>query len=65
MNGGPMTPTKPLSCPYQDGECPHIQELRGDMKEETNRFDAKLDKIERMLYIAIGIISVTCGVAMW
>lgn len=35
------------------------------MKEETNRFDAKLDKIERMLYIAIGIISVTCGVAMW
>lgn len=60
-----MTTLKPLSCPYQDGECPHIQEIRKDNKEEYNRLEKKIDKNSALLYVIAGIVSITCGVSLW
>lgn len=60
-----MNPTKPLSCPYQDGECPHIQEIRDDVKEDIEKLDRKLDRMNQLLYVIAGVITVTCGVSLW
>lgn len=60
-----MNPTKPLSCPYQDGECPHIQEVRDDVKEDIEKLDRKLDRMNQLLYVIAGVITIACGVSLW
>lgn len=58
-------PTKPLSCPYFDGECPHIQEVRDDIKSEVERVEKKIDRMNQTLYVIAGIVMITCGVSIW
>lgn len=58
-------PLKPLSCPYHDGECPHIQEIRKDVKDEIEKVDKKMDKMQALLYVIAGMVSITCGVSIW
>lgn len=65
LKRGHMTPPFKPFCPYQDGECPHIQEIRDDMRSEIDKFDKKLDKMQALLYVVAGIVSVTCGVSLW
>lgn len=65
MRGGLMTAPKPLSCPYQDGECPHIQEVKDELRDESRRMEMKIDRIQQLLYVIAGIVSITCGVSIW
>lgn len=35
------------------------------MRSEIDKFDKKLDKMQALLYVVAGIVSVTCGVSLW
>ena len=58
-----MTDTdSPVSvCPYEDKHCPKISDIAEDVESNETR----LCKIERMLYILVGMIAINSGLLIW
>lgn len=50
-----------ISCPYQDKDCPKIAELKDSDKGQDDR----IETIQRILYIIVGMIAINWGFALW
>lgn len=50
-----------ISCPYQDKDCPKIAEVRNTDKGQ----DRRLLKIEKILYVIVGMIAIEWGIQIW
>lgn len=50
-----------LHCPYLDNDCPKLE----DVKSIVDRNARRLDNVEKLLYIIIGMIAVEWGVSLW
>lgn len=63
MIGGLMTPTKPLNpeCPYGAESCPKIDEIKADADDNRRR----IQKIEQILYMVVGMIAINWGISLW
>lgn len=57
------TKVNPLAvmCPYSDKDCPKLEEIKADVKTNENR----LNKVESLLYIIIGMIAINSGLILW
>lgn len=50
-----------VNCPYNDKECPKLEEIKTDVKTNEQR----LNNMERLLYIIIGMIAINSGLILW
>lgn len=51
----------PVSCPYTDKDCPKIEEIR----EDTKIMESRINNLERLLYVIIGMIAINSGLILW
>lgn len=49
------------SCPYGDKDCPKIH----DLEERDKGQDSRIQNIERILYVIVGMIAVNWGISLW
>jgi len=57
----PMTKVNGVMCPYADKDCPKLENVASNVDENAKR----LTNIERLVYIAIGMIAVNSGLILW
>lgn len=50
-----------VTCPYNDKNCPKLEEIKADVKENESR----LNKLEGLLYVIIGMIAINSGLILW
>ena len=50
-----------VMCPYNDKECPKLEEIKVDVKEN----EVKINRLENLLYIIIGMIAINSGLILW
>lgn len=48
-------------CPYNDKDCPKLEEIKADVKEN----ELKINRLENLLYIIIGMIAINSGLIIW
>ena len=50
-----------ITCPYQDKDCPKVAELRDSDKGQ----DSRILRIERAVYVIMGMIAIEWGIQLW
>ena len=57
----PITKVNGVMCPYADKDCPKLESVASVVDANSKR----LLNIERLVYIALGMIAVNSGLILW
>jgi len=57
----PVTKLTGVMCPYADKDCPKLESVSSNVDANAKR----LLNIERLVYIALGMIAVNSGLILW
>lgn len=57
----PIEKSVGVMCPYADKDCPKLESVVSNVDANAKR----LSNIERLVYIAIGMIAVNSGLILW